>query len=113
MRGARSLLPVEAERPDLRLASLPQHAIAEPAGLARLFAGVGAPAPEVECETLVHPASPADFWTIVQGSGHRLPLDLMGAEAASRVRTVLMDRLASERPAELSSDVLYARARRN
>jgi SAM-dependent methyltransferase len=101
---------VEAERPDLRPPSPPQLRIAEPAGLTRLFVEAGAPAPEIERETLRHPAAPEDFWTIVQGSGHRLPLDLMGAGAAGRVRTALLERMACEPLAELTSDVLYARA---
>jgi ubiquinone/menaquinone biosynthesis C-methylase UbiE len=103
---------VEAERPDLRPAP-PAHAvIAEPDRLAAVFVGAGAPAPAIQAETLVHPVTPEDWWTIVLGSGSRMALDVMGAEAASRVRTAVLGRLERERVSEVVVDVLYARSGR-
>ncbi len=63
-------------------------------------------------ETVVQAAGPSDFWTLVLGSGFRLPVDVMGAEAAGRVRAALMRRMEQEAVTEAVTDVLYARARR-
>jgi ubiquinone/menaquinone biosynthesis C-methylase UbiE len=101
---------VGAERPDLRPAQPPYAAIAEPEGLAGLFLGAGAPAPAIEAETLVHRVTPEDWWTIVLGTGSRMALDVMGAEAASRVWAAVLGRLERERASEVVVDVLYARS---
>lgn len=103
---------VEAERPDLRPAGPAQARIAQPEGLSRLFTGAGAPAPDVVSETMVQPVAPETFWTIVLGSGHRLPLDWMSADAVERVRAGVFERMRRERVTAITSDVLYARARR-
>ena len=104
---------VEAERSDLRPARQPYAPMSDPAGLSRLFTEAGAPAPEIDEETVVQSAGPSDFWTLVLGSGYRLPIDLMGADAASRVRAALQQRMAREPATDTVTDVLYARARRD
>jgi SAM-dependent methyltransferase len=101
---------VEAVRPDLRPAAFPWLRIAEPAGLTSLFEQIGAPAPEIESETIVYPASPEDFWTMVLSSGHRLVLDAMDHDEVSHVRAGLMERIANRYSGEVTTDVLYARA---
>ncbi len=46
------------------------------------------------------------------GSGFRLPVDVMGAGAAGRVRAALLRRMEQEGITEVVTDVLYARAKR-
>ena len=103
---------VQAERPDLRPGDPPARRIAEPPLLARLFVAGGAAAPEIQEETVVRPATPEGFWTMVLGSGYRLPIDLMGTETAERVRLAVLRRMERERVTEVATDVLYAVARR-
>jgi len=86
--------------------------VAEPAGLAQLFVEGGAVVPEVDLETVVQPMVPEDFWTVVLGSGYRLPIEALGSEAAGRVRVSLLERLARDRVRDLVTDVLYARVRK-
>jgi SAM-dependent methyltransferase len=101
---------VGAERPELRPARFPHATIAEPATLRRLFLDAIAADPKIDEETLDQTVTPEDFWTIALGSGHRMPLDLMGAEAAARVRSTVFDLMASQGITSIATDVLYARA---
>ena len=101
---------VREERPDLRPGSPPGLRVAEPAGLTQLFIEGGAQAPEIDVETVVQTMIPEDFWTVVLGSGYRLPLDAMGPDAAGRVRGTLLRQLTRSGTRELVTDVLYARA---
>ena len=55
---------------------------------------------------------PEDFWTVVLGSGYRVLIAAMGPAAAERVRMALMDRMRKEHTEGVTSDVLYARARK-
>jgi len=103
---------VGTERPDLRPARFAHTAIAEPPRLVQLFRDASATEPEIDCETLDQAVCPEEFWTMVLGSGHRMPLDLMGSEAAERVRSALFDRLTHESVTSIATDVLYARARK-
>jgi hypothetical protein len=103
---------VEAERPDLRPGPPATSRVAEPAGIAAVFAAAGLPAPDVRTETYRQPVRPEEFWTVALGSGHRLPVDVMGPEAAGRVRAAVEARLARESVTELTCDVLHAGARR-
>jgi len=103
---------VAEERPDLRPGSPPGLRVAEPAGLAQLFVEGGAVVPEVDLETVVQPMVPEDFWTVVLGSGYRLPIEALGSEAAGRVRASLLERLARGRVRDLVTDVLYARVKK-
>jgi SAM-dependent methyltransferase len=101
---------VGAERPDLRPARFPHTAIAEPSRLNQLFRDAGATVATIDVETFDQPISPEDFWTIVLGSGHRMPIDLMGTVAAERVRSALFERLTRKGVTSIATDVLYARA---
>ena len=101
---------VREERPDLRPGSPRGLRVGEPAGLTQLFIEGGAQAPDIDVETVVQTMIPEDFWTIVLGSGYRLPLHAMGPEAVDRVRTTILERLARNGTSELVTDVLYARA---
>ncbi|MGH2458301.1 MAG: class I SAM-dependent methyltransferase [Chloroflexota bacterium] len=101
---------IGAERPELRPARFAQDAIAEPPRLRRLYRDAGAADPEIDLETLAQPMTPEDFWTVVLGTGHRMPIDLMGAAAGERVRSALLGRLREARVTSVRTDVLYARA---
>jgi hypothetical protein len=112
LRPSEAAPAVETERLDLRPASPSQARIAQPEDLSRRFVEAGAPAPDILSDTMIRPIAPEAFWTIVLGSGHRLPLDWMSAEAVARVRVGVFDRMRRERVTTITSDVLYARARR-
>jgi ubiquinone/menaquinone biosynthesis C-methylase UbiE len=101
---------VGALRPDLRPETVGSDRINEPATLARVFTDGGAAEPVITLETVTRPTSPDDFWTVVLGSGYRLQLDVMGADAADRVRTALRDRMEREGVREVTADLLYATA---
>jgi SAM-dependent methyltransferase len=101
---------IGAERPDLRPSRFSHHAIAEPGLLRQLFRDAGVSEPTIEIETIEQPISLEEFWTIVLGSGHRMPLDLMGPAAAERVRSAVRERLAQDAVASIATDVLYAKA---
>lgn len=101
---------VGTERPELRPARFAQDAIAEPSRLRQLFRGAGTSDPEIDAETLVQPMTPDDFWTVVLGTGHRMPIDLMGPTAGERVRSALLARLREARVESVVTDVLYSRA---
>jgi ubiquinone/menaquinone biosynthesis C-methylase UbiE len=101
---------VGAERPDLRPAHFGHHAIAEPSLLRQLFRDADVTEPAIEPETLEQSISPEEFWAIALGSGHRMPLDLMGPAAAERVRSAVLGRLARDTVTTIATDVLYARA---
>jgi ubiquinone/menaquinone biosynthesis C-methylase UbiE len=101
---------IGAERPDLRPARFPHTAIADPARLSQLFQDAGAADPEIDLETLDQPITPEEFWTIVLGSGHRMPIDLMGPAAAERVRLTVTDQLTRSGVTRIATDVQYARS---
>jgi ubiquinone/menaquinone biosynthesis C-methylase UbiE len=103
---------VEAERPDMRPATFPWARIGDPGDLTRFFLDAGTPPPTIVTETLAHPITPEDFWTVVLGSGYRIVLDPMGPEAAGRVRTALRHRMEREQVNELVADLMYARVRK-
>jgi len=111
---------VAAERPDLDLdLDLDaRHAtiwgrLDEPAALTKVFLEAGASVPTIVQETMAHPLSADDFWTVVLGSGYRVAVDAIGPDAADRVRTALRLRMEQERVEELIADVMYARARKD
>jgi ubiquinone/menaquinone biosynthesis C-methylase UbiE len=101
---------IGAERLDLRPTRFSHHAIADPLRLDQLFRDAGTTEPTIDVETLDQPITPEDFWTIVLGSGHRMPLDLMGPAAADRVRSAILGRLTQDAVTSIATDVLYARA---
>jgi SAM-dependent methyltransferase len=100
-----------AERPDLDARGrMPWGHLDEPAALTEVFADAGAPPPTIVQETLVHPLTADDFWTVVLGSGYRIAVDAIGPDAANRVRSALRHRMDAEQVQEVTADVMYARA---
>jgi len=75
-----------------------------------VFAAAEAPRPVVLGETVVRRATAADCWTVILGSGYRLLLDLMGADAAEDVHQAFLRRMREPPVNSLTADVLYARA---
>jgi len=51
-----------------------------------------------------------EFWAMALGSGYRIPLDVKGPDAAERVRSAFLDRIARERVTEVACDLMVARA---
>jgi SAM-dependent methyltransferase len=104
---------VGAERPDLVGAFRPWTRVTDPAALSRLFERGGAATPAVEAEDGTHPlAGPGDFWTIVLGTGYRATVERLGEAAAQRVRTACVGHLRSRRVREVTTNVVYATARK-
>lgn len=118
--GRRALEPVHTmyldavgERcPRLRPDSVSWERINEPDALRETFAAAGVAKPGLVHETLLHPLSGNDFWTVVLGSGYRLLVELLGPDGAAEVRERLGSRVVAERVHTLTSDVIYARARK-
>lgn len=98
--------------PALRPETVSWERINDAAALARVCTAAGASSPVVTRETVLHPLAGDDFWTVVLGSGYRLLLELLDPDARGRVRAGLAERLAARRVDTLTSDVLYARARK-
>jgi len=118
--GARSLEPAQSlyfeavaeERPDLDLrgSTLSWSRISTPSSLTDVFTAGGLPAPTIVEEVVVRPMRGDGFWPVVLGSGYRILLEVMGAQAAARVRSALAGKMAAAGVEEVTSDVLYARA---
>lgn len=118
--GRRALEPVNTmyldavgERcPRLRPDAVSWERLNEPETLRAAFAAAGVARPTLVHETLLHPLSGNDFWTIVLGSGYRLLVELLGPMGAAEVRERLGERVVAERVHTLTSDVIYARSRK-
>lgn len=108
------LSAVADERPEFD-SRAPRHTsrLGDPSALTEAFQLAGVHDPTILQETLVHPCTPDDFWTIVLGSGYRIALDAMGPTGAARVRTSLHTRMQRGDVHELTSDVMYARVRKD
>jgi ubiquinone/menaquinone biosynthesis C-methylase UbiE len=106
------LAAVAAVRPDLDLreATLSWERINRPAALLDTFVAGGVPVPQVHQETVVRSISADDLWSVVLGSGYRLLLRDLTPHAMERVRAGLRRRLVENETAEVTTDVLYARA---
>lgn len=115
--GERSLEPAQSqflravadEQPALGSRTTLTSRLGNPDTLAAAFRRGGAGEPTIRCETLVHPCTTDEFWTIVLGSGYRISLDAMGPDASARVRRTLRTRMERDGVDRVTSDVLYAR----
>jgi ubiquinone/menaquinone biosynthesis C-methylase UbiE len=106
-----SIVP-ELPRIGLRPDTVSWARINESATLTKVFRDAEVSMPKVDEEVVEYAMSPEDFWTVVLGSGYRLLVETMGATAAERVRRALMDRVRNEHAEGVTSDVLYARAKK-
>ena len=98
--------------PDLRGAVLSWERFNTTACLGAVFTEGGVPRPVIEEQTVVHPLTTTDAWTIVLGSGYRVLLRGLTADAVARVRDGLWRRMEGTGTREVIADVLYARAAR-
>jgi len=104
---------VRAERPDLWNEPPPWVRLTEPAALMDLLSGAGAGPVAVERLDFVQAlADPEDFWRIVLGSGFVEFVDLVGPEAAERVRRATIARLHDGGVVALDVPILVATAER-
>jgi SAM-dependent methyltransferase len=102
---------VQEERPDLVRAFNPWDTIVQPDSLEALFHQAEIDNVRVEAEPGTHPLGrPEDWWTITMGSGYRGTIEALGLEAAERVRSRTLSRIAAQGVAEIEASVLYARA---
>jgi SAM-dependent methyltransferase len=104
---------VGAERPDLVGGFHPWTRVTDPAALADLFTQAGAAAPVMAAEAGTQPlAGPADWWSIVLGTGYRATVERLGAEAAARVRAANLARIEAAGIREVETNVVYGIARK-
>jgi SAM-dependent methyltransferase len=104
---------VRAEAPGLYKGFNPWERIESPAGLRALFDDAGIGAVEIEAEAGSQPiTSPADWWTIVLGSGYRGTVEQLPPEARERVRLASIGRMEADAVRAVETNVLYAVARR-
>jgi SAM-dependent methyltransferase len=104
---------VGAERPDLVSGFHPWTRVTEPAALSQLFQQAGAASPIVEAVPGTHPlADPADWWTIVLGTGYRATVQQLDPAATLRVRAASVGWLDEHEVRELQTNVVYAQAHR-
>jgi ubiquinone/menaquinone biosynthesis C-methylase UbiE len=100
---------VRAERPDLYRGFNPWDRIAEPEALSGLFAESGIPEVSAEAEEGTHPIpEPADWWTVVMGSGYRGTVEALDPECRARVREQTLRALAATGAREIETNVIYA-----
>jgi ubiquinone/menaquinone biosynthesis C-methylase UbiE len=104
---------VRAERPDLYQGFNPWERIAQPAALYDLFEESGIAGAKAEAEEGVHPIpEPADWWTVVMGSGYRGTVEALDPESRARVRERTLRALAATGAREVETNVIYAVAKK-
>ena len=100
---------VRAERPDLQAAFNPWDRIVDPTAVTRLFEDAGVLAMDVVAESgLQQLATPEDWWTIVLGSGLRWTVEMLGPEAAERVKRDNLDWARTNAVDSVETNVIYA-----
>ena len=101
---------VRAELPPDTPAASSASRLDTPDALRALFAGAGIDgAVDAVAVPGSHPLRSADdWWTIVIGSGMRGAVEMIGPEAAARVRAVCTERIERDGITELPTNVVYA-----
>lgn len=105
---------VARRRPDL-VREPPWQRITTPDALRALLAEGGVPGSAIEMSVGPdrQPLSvPDDFWTVVLGTGYRGVVDAMSAEDAEWLRTECLAALGRRAVTELTSEAIYATARK-
>jgi ubiquinone/menaquinone biosynthesis C-methylase UbiE len=104
---------VDHVRPDLTRAYHPWDALTEPDAVDDLLVGAGAEERQVEAVAGSHSLrSPADFWTIVRGSGYRATHDAMSVDERIKVRALCIAAITDRQITTIETNVIYARATR-
>ena len=100
---------VATVRPDLHRAWNPWDVLTEPRAVADVLSAAGATNVRVEEVPGVHTLSdPADFWTIVTGSGYRATHDALTVSERAKVRDLTLATLNRDHVTGLRTDVIYA-----
>ena len=100
---------VQAERPDLFVATNPWDRITTPEELRLLLASGGVTTAAITPEPGEQPLrSPADWWTIVLGSGYRGTLDAMDAPTAARIQAQTVGAARDRGVTAVQTNVQYA-----
>jgi len=104
---------VRRVRPELDTAVKPWDRITTPEAVRKLFADAGVPDVEVTAEDgFQELRTPADFWTVAMGSGLRWAIEQMDAGTAAAVREEVVAKLTAARVDRISTNVIYAVARK-
>ncbi|HEY2794293.1 MAG TPA: methyltransferase domain-containing protein [Micromonosporaceae bacterium] len=104
---------VGVEEPALVGGFHPWTRVTEPDALSDLLQQGGAAMPDIEAEAGTHPLTdPADWWSMVLGTGYRATVERLDADAAQRVRDASVDWLRRHQVRELQANVIYARSRK-
>lgn len=104
---------VRAERPDLYKGFDPWDRICEPAAVRAMLKEGGVETDNVVPEPGTHPInSPADWWSIVLGSGYRGTIEQLDSEARERVRQANLKYVQETQLRSIATNVVYAIARK-
>ena len=104
---------VKSERPGLYRGFNPWDRLVEPHQVATMLLAGGVEANVVEAESSVQPLnSPADFWTIVLGSGYRATVEQLDREQRERVRAATVTYLAEHDVRAVETNAIFALARK-
>jgi ubiquinone/menaquinone biosynthesis C-methylase UbiE len=104
---------VRAERPDLYKGFNPWDRICEPVLVRTMLREAGVEAAEVVAEPGTHRIdTPADWWSIVRGTGYRWTIDQLDPSALERVRRANLKYVQDTGMAFVTTNVVYAIARK-
>ena len=102
---------VQAERPDLHVATNPWSRITTPEQLRQLLHESGVTTAEItpeDGEQVLH--TPEDWWAIVLGSGYRGTMDAMDAATVARIQAQTVSWAREHHVTAVQTNVLYATA---
>ncbi len=104
---------VRVERPELYKGFNPWDRICDPASVRAMLREGGVDTEEVVAESGTHAInSPADWWSVVQGSGYRGTIEQLDAEARERVRQANLKYVQDTQLRSVDTNVVYAIARK-
>ena len=102
---------VHEVRPEIYKGFQPWDRVAEPEALRALMRAAGVTDPEVELELGTHLLrTPADWWTMVLGSGYRATVDQLEADSRARVHDQCLDFISANNTRSVEANVIYGRA---
>jgi ubiquinone/menaquinone biosynthesis C-methylase UbiE len=100
-------------RPELHKGFNPWDRINEPAALTELLLDGGVVGSVAAAEPGWHPvATPADWWTIVMGSGYRGVIEQLTPAECERVHATVLAAVARQDIRRIETNVIYATARK-
>ena len=100
-------------RPDLQRGFNPWERISDPDGLKQMLTAAGLDKVDIMAESTSHPISSAeDWWTIAMGSGYRGTLEQLDAASFQQVYELNLQGLRQTETQTITTNVLYALARK-